>query len=487
MVRSRRPRRRRPPRFHAGPIVAFLLIASFGILFAGCGKKTAIKGPADAPVDDITFTQDDLARFQRLAGLDSSDSGTVVGSGSGASSVPLLRAGEGSGTTQPVTLDLSMVKQYDAIRAGGGGGTEGENTCRVTNAFLNIRSEPRVSAPLLQRLNEGDTVNVLEFVNGEWAKLQLAGGKTGYAALRYLGRVTTEDKLAEEKKAFNNVYYVSYAFVNVRAKPDQKSDKLGQIPGQAFVRPLQIEGQWARVAFEGKEGYVALSYLAPFQPAFLVQQNKFTLPILHYHVSQAGVLDALAEHVARLKQAGVAFVTFRDFQSVLLQQDERKDVKLPENAVLIAVTDLTPESARRAADILYGAGVPATFFLQGSALGLSGITQKMLQTLIADGFDLQSAAQSGDDLRSLTNAQVKAELEQGRGILEKQTGRPVFAIDYPQGGVNDRVAQIAAETGFLFGVGNAPDKQFLRAQLLRLPSYTITSTMTADDVLQILR
>ncbi len=490
MHRSRRPcRRRRRASTPFGSIVAFLLLASFGILFAGCGNNSIVKGPDEAPVDDITFTEEDLERFQRLAGIE--EEGAADGSGmllTSQGSAPDLRTAEGTGgalTGAAPVLDLSMVPMYNAIRAGDA--EEGKNFYRVTNTFLNVRAEPRVSSALVQRLNGGDMVTLMEFVDAEWAKIQLSGGKTGYAALRYLGRVTTESRLAEEQKAFQSLYYVHFAFVNVRAKPDQKSEKLGQIDGNAFVRPLAIEGDWARVSYQGKEGYVSTGYLSPFKPTFLVRQDVFTLPILRYRADETGVLEAMETHLPRLKQAGVTFLSLRDVEAILVQQESNRNATLPNKALVIAVSGLQRTNIKRASDILYAEGVTATFFLPTTNVGMAGITQKNLMTFIANGFDLQSGGHSGQDLRALTNAQVVLEIAQSRKTLEELTGKKVFAIDYPQGGVNDRVAQVAGEQGYLFGLGNVPEKQFYRAQLLRLPSYTVTSSMTADDVVTLVQ
>jgi peptidoglycan/xylan/chitin deacetylase (PgdA/CDA1 family) len=113
---------------------------------------------------------------------------------------------------------------------------------------------------------------------------------------------------------------------------------------------------------------------------------------------------------------------------------------------------------------------------------MTGITEKTIVTLLADGFDLQSAGHTGDDLRSLTNAQVTLELQESRKILEDLTHKSVYVVAYPQAGVNDRVMQKAAEAGYLFGLGSAPDRTFSRDQFLRLPSYTVTTSMTAEDI-----
>ncbi|MFA6522839.1 MAG: SH3 domain-containing protein [Candidatus Peribacteraceae bacterium] len=473
--------RRSVARFHARPLVAFLLIASFGILFAGCGSgQTVIKGPSGA--DDFTFTEEDLARFQQLAG-----SGTVIGSGSDV--LPEegvggeLALGTGAVATTPTVIDLSMMKTYQGIRTLSSGS---ENTYQVTNTFLNLRKGPDAGAALIGRLNRGDLLTVIEFVNAGWAKVKLASGGEGYAAIQYIGKLTTSDRVAGEKKAFEGLYYVHFGFVNVREKPEQQSGKLGQIDGQAFVRPLQIDKDWARVSFQGKDGFVSMQYLAPFLPTFLVRQERFTLPILRYDVSQEGALQALGDQTAKLKQAGTHFLTLKGFRDLLLRQ-ESGEASLPSKPVIVVISGLTKDNIRKASDALYASGIPATFILQTDQVGLSGITQKTLLTLVANGFDIQSGAHSGDDLRSLTNAQVKLEVEQSRKILEDMTGMPVFAIDYPVGGVNDRVTQVVSDAGYLFGLGNAPDKEFLRDQFLRLPSFSVSSNMTADDVLNIVR
>jgi peptidoglycan/xylan/chitin deacetylase (PgdA/CDA1 family) len=374
-----------------------------------------------------------------------------------------------------------MVKRYDAIR-NSASAQGGDNMFRVTNSFVNVRSEPRSNSANLGRFNGGDLVPVLDFVNAGWAKVQMPDGKTGYIALQYLGKMTTDDKLEQEKAVYKGVYYVHYAFVNVRTKPDQQSEKMGQIFSQEFVKPLSVDKQWARVSLKGKEGYVSTQYLAPFIPKFIVRQDKFTVPILHYRMDDKTMLTTLGEHVTKLKQAGYTFLTLRDVRDILVSQESR-DVRVPPKSVIIAITNVKPDTVRSASDVLYGAGVPATFFLQTKDVGLSGITEKTILTLLANGFDIQSSGHTGDDLRALTDAQVKLEVEQSRKLIEDLTKRDVFAIDYPQGGVNERVMQRAAEAGYLFGIGNAPDKVFTRSQFLRLPSFAILTSMTADDIL----
>lgn len=234
------PRRYRPSRRNSNvssrPLIAFLLIASFGILFAGCGR-TDIKGPEDAEgTEEFTFTEEDVARFRELTQETSSSSAR---SGSGEDVVLDIREASSLEGTEAPVLDLSLVKTYGAIRSGPG--ATGENLFRVTNEFLNVRDKANVTATSLERLDQGALVKMVELVSAAWAKIEYAPGKEGYVALRYLSKVTSENKLAEEKKVFGGVYFVNFGFVNVRKEPSAQSEKLGEIPGQSFIKPISKE------------------------------------------------------------------------------------------------------------------------------------------------------------------------------------------------------------------------------------------------------
>jgi uncharacterized protein YgiM (DUF1202 family) len=452
----------------ARSLIVFLLIASFGILFAGCGGTSESE-------EEFSFTAQDVARFRQL--VERENTGSILPMGTGAVRLDFL---SGSQFSSVPVLDLSLVKTYDAIRSGPT--AAGKDVYQVTNEFLNVRAEPNVTAAQMDRLTRGESVSVLTFVDAAWAKIRLLDNREGYVSQRYIAKLVSEDQLQKEKEAFKGQYFVNFGFVNVRKAPDTESEKLGELPGQSFVRPLSQDENWARITYQGKEGYVAMTYLSPFLPNFLVRQNTFTLPILRYRLSQEGSLTALVRHVGLLKQQGVTFITLRSFADLLLAQQE-KDVRLNPKTVIVTVSDITTQNVQEASDALQG--IRATLFVPTREIGLSGITEKMLLTLMANGLDLESGGHSGDDLRSLTNAQVELELSQSRKILEEYTGRTVAIVGYPEGGVNERVAQYAAQAGYLLGVGVVPERTFERSQLLRLPGFVVSPNATDSEVLQI--
>ena len=451
------------------PFVGFLLVASFGILFAGCGGEEVPKG------DEVTFTAEDLAKVKELVGTGAAETGTGE-----TADVPRLElAPENEEESAPPVVDVTALKEYDAIRAVQ---DTGKDVFRVTNAFLNVRSEPTVTSAQVDRLEKGDTVELVEFVDAAWAKVTLESGDEGYVSGRYISKLVSETQLTEEKKKYDGLFFVDFGFLNVRKESDTASEKLGELPGQAFVRPLSTDDVWARIPFEGGDGYVAVQYLSPFQPNYLVRQSTFHMPLLHYKLDAEGVLGKLPDHIRAFRDAGFDFSTLRDFHTLLARQEER-DVRLDPKTAVIVVTGITPENVQELSDTLRGAGVGATLFLETQYVG-TAIDQKMILRLLANGNDLQSAGHTGDDLRSLTNAQVELELGQSKKLLEQLTKRKVFAVAYPLGGVNDRVARKAAETGYLLGVSTTADHTFERTQLLRIPSLVITSDTTSSGLLE---
>lgn len=449
--------------------VAFLLIASFGVLFVGCAPPEPEKS-----FEEFTFSEQDLQKTHDL--LAEQGSGEVV--------QELSLSGATATLSGTVTLDLAKQQEYDKLRAGVDVSTE--NVFMVSNSFLNIRSEMSVSSKQVAELRSGDTLVVTEIPNAAWAKVKLASGQTGFASFRYLSKLTTDDRLAADKKQYENQYFVNYEFLNVRKDANAQSEKIGELKRNAIVKPLSIGGEWARITVDGREGYVSSGYLAKFEPVFIVRQQNYTLPILRFNAGEGGALEAMARDIAALKAAGKKIVSLQYLYDLVLSQQSR-DARVSPGTIVLTVSGITASNVKGVSDALTSLGVPATLFLQGKNVGITGITEKTALTLQANGFSLQAEGHTGDDLRALTDSQVQLELAQSKKLIEQISHKEVYAVSYPQGGVNDRVMQKAAQVGYLFGITQVPDKQFTRTQFLRLPSHAITSTMTAEDVMKLLK
>jgi uncharacterized protein YgiM (DUF1202 family) len=468
--------------FKFTPIGAFLLIAAFGFLLTGC---KSVHGPDAQQLQQDTFTADDVAKFQQLSG-DSSSPASASGSLQAVSSVPapsMIIASSGSEAIAASVADPALAKRYESVR---GGTAAGGTAYRVINTFLNVRDKPLQNGAFVEKLDQGAVVQLAEFMNAGWAKIKTASGKEGYVSARYIAKLSTDASLEQDKKAFSNLYFVNYKFVNVRAKTDVSSEKLGTIDSQEFVRPLSVNADWAKISYQGKEGYVSMQFLAKFTPQFITRQEQYTLPVLRYDMTDPAMLTLLVQHAQALKAGGAKLITLRNLFDLILVQETR-DQRLQPKSVVFAVQGITAANVKKVSDTLSQNGIPATLFIETRQVGVSGITEKALQTLQANGFDIESAGHTGDDLRGLTNAQVQLEMLQSRALLEEMTHKTVFALAYPQGGVNDRIVQKLIETGYLLGLTGVPDKTFSRDQFARMPSYVVAGTMSADDVANLIK
>ena len=439
------------------PPMRFLFLFAL-LLLAACG------GGGDME-DSFTFTAEDAAEISEL--LDRIEGEEPATTTEGAVD---LTEGE-------VVLDASQAHRFDALRTSLG--AIGENTFRVTNTFLNVRAKPNVRAEKVEELKQGDHVTLLSYPNARWAEIQLLDGRKGYVSTTYITQIVSERDLEQVKKRYEGQYIVNFQFVNVRSEPSTKGQKLGELLSNQIVRPIGFHENWARIPFEGQEGFVSADYLRPFKPNLIVRQERFSIPILHYRGDDGAMADTLVAHLAYLKSRGKKLMTLRDFYELLLAQ-EKRDVRLPAESVILVISDVTPETVKSIADALRASGAQATFFLQTNTIGPEGIATGAIATLVAEGHDVQSAGHAGEDLRALINSQIAMDMAQSRQILEDLTGKDIFAVLYPQGGVNDRVAEQAVKTGYLFGLTLTPSvgEGFDRSQFLRLPSNVITATTT---------
>jgi peptidoglycan/xylan/chitin deacetylase (PgdA/CDA1 family) len=179
-------------------------------------------------------------------------------------------------------------------------------------------------------------------------------------------------------------------------------------------------------------------------------------------------------------------VTLKTFYDLVLSQETR-DARVSPDTVVLTISGVNAKNLRLVSDALETAGVGATLFIQTKDIGLSGITEKTVLNLMANGNDLQSGGHTGDDLRSMTDSQVLLELGQSKKLIQDLTHKEVYVVSYPKGGVNDRVMQQAGSLGYLFGISQSPDSHFSRSQFLRLPTLLVSSGMSPADVLKLVK
>ncbi len=444
---------------------AFLFLAVFLLVSCGAGEEYD---------DTFTFTEEDVEEISAL--LDRIEQEET-------NDIPQPEDVEKLiGGVEEIVIDASEAHRFDRLRSLLG--SLEDNTYRVTNIFLNVREEANVRSKLITELTKGDQVRVLSFPSARWAEIMLPDGRKGFVSTNYISRLVSEYQLADIQKQFEGKYEVNFQFLNVRSEPATHGLKLGELGANEIVEPLEMRDDgWAKILFEEKEAYVSSDYLKPYLPTLIVRQESFPIPVLRYRGDDAEIAEVLVKHIALLKSQGKTLITLRDFYD-LLEQQEEEETKMPEDQVILLVSDLLPETIKDISDALHASAVRATFFLSSGHIRAEGISPQIVNLLIQNGNDVQSAGVSGDDLRAFTNSQILKELAESRSVLEDLTGEEIFAVAYPVGGVNDRVAELAVQTGYLFGITLTPavGEGFERSQFLTLPANVITSATSEDTV-----
>ncbi len=457
------------------PVLSLLLVAA-SLALAGCAASNS-----DPQDEEFVFTADDAARFDQLVRQSDTDgSGMVLGvppsvlSSSSASGVVLTALPPSATGAVLTAIDPALVMRYNSVRAEST--SDGKDRVSVTNAFVNLRERADSDSSLIAKVNQGTVLDLIELPSAAWARVRTTAGQEGYVSLQYVSLLISSDQLETVKKKYEGLMFVDFAFLNVRSAADKTAEKLGELPGQSFVRPLSISGAWAQVPFNGQTGFVSTQYLKPFLPPMSVRRESFTVPVLQYNAALTGTTEAIGGHLKQLKADNVTLYTLKEFGDLV-----EKGGAVPEKAAILSVIGVTPQTVGPITQALRTAGVTATLFIQTKDVGLIGITQQTITALVGAGFDVASAGHAGDDLRSLTDAQLDLELRQSRQLLN-EAGANVIALSYPQAGVNDRVMQHAAAAGYLFGVGGSPEKTFRRSQFLKLPSLPIASSLLPEEV-----
>ncbi|PRT37786.1 SH3 domain-containing protein [Bacillus wiedmannii] len=139
-------------------------------------------------------------------------------------------------------------------------GTQEVGTINATS--LRVRSAANTSSSVLGNLKNGEKVTVLGKANG-WAKISYQG-KEGYVSLEF---VKLEAGKQEEKPAENitngtqEVGTINATSLRVRSAANTSSSILGNLKNGEKVTVLGKANGWAKISYQGKEGYVSLEFV----------------------------------------------------------------------------------------------------------------------------------------------------------------------------------------------------------------------------------
>ncbi|WP_165615153.1 SH3 domain-containing protein, partial [Bacillus paramycoides] len=155
------------------------------------------------------------------------------------------------------TPDASSQKQQQPTIKNGA-----EETGTINATSLRVRSAANTSSAVLGNLKNGEKVTVLGKANG-WAKISYQG-KEGYVSLEF---VKLEAGKQEEKPAENitngtqEIGIINATSLRVRSTANTSSAVLGNLKNGEKVTVLGKANGWAKINYQGKEGYVSLEFV----------------------------------------------------------------------------------------------------------------------------------------------------------------------------------------------------------------------------------
>lgn len=165
--------------------------------------------------------------------------------------------------------------------------------------------------------------------------------------------------------------------------------------------------------------------------------------------------EVFRRHIREFKEAGYTFLDVSNLRKTAAGSS------LPEKALLITFDDGYADNYNYAYPILREEQVPATFFVVSGTVGNNNrMTADQLREMQANGMQIGSHTVNHEPLVAMNTKEIDFELRASREALEKLLGKPVYALSYPTGKVNEAVLDKAKkyyEIGFLASV--SPDQK----------------------------
>lgn len=267
-------------------------------------------------------------------------------------------------------------------------------TLYATISSVNLRTGPGTGYSIIRNLPGGEIVKVNSIANN-WASLSY-NGLTGYSYVSYLTKGTE---------------YSSTASVNLRTGPGTGNAIVLTIPSGKTVRVFSTANNWAHLAYNGLSGYSSLSYLKP---------ASATIP------------------TPSPPSAGVAK---KIFKGITASTGKRIAITFDDGA--------TSTNVNRVLDILDTYHAKSTFFFTGEWILANPITARKI---VSRGHKLESHTVTHPFLTTLTDAQVRYQLNRSREIIKDTVGTTSYLLRPPYGDISDRILRLTGEAGYKYMV-----------------------------------
>jgi peptidoglycan/xylan/chitin deacetylase (PgdA/CDA1 family) len=188
------------------------------------------------------------------------------------------------------------------------------------------------------------------------------------------------------------------------------------------------------------------------------------VPILMYHVTASPPAGApypdlyvskaeFADHMTALRRAGYVAVTEQEVWDAWHHRGP-----LPRHPVVVSIDDGYRSNYRNARPVLRRIGWPAVLDLELRNLAEPdyGLTERQIQDLIADGWEIDSHTIDHVDLTTVDDAQLTHEVHGSRAELKRRFGVPANFFCYPAGRYDARVIAAVRKAGYVAATSVEP-------------------------------
>jgi len=155
--------------------------------------------------------------------------------------------------------------------------------------------------------------------------------------------------------------------------------------------------------------------------------------------------------------------------------------ELPEKPVVLTFDDGGLDNYTVAFPLLRKYGFVAVFFVISKRIGADGqMNWDQLREMASSGMHIQSHTVSHPDLRDVSDARLRSELEDSRRTISEGVSQPGYVLAYPGGSYNARVIEATRAAGYVMAVttdhGRPVDPQApFEIRRLRVPAFMSVS------------
>ena len=202
--------------------------------------------------------------------------------------------------------------------------------------------------------------------------------------------------------------------------------------------------------------------------AVLMYHDVTDDPTVYFDVSTS----EFRGHLRQLKAAGANVIQLRD-----LYDHMRHGKELPPRPVVLTFDDGYSGQYENAYPLLKEFGYPATFFVPTGTVGVKTsrdhMTWAQLQAMDQEGLVTVEAhtVSHPEDLRQVSDAQLRKELEASKKALEEKLARKIRFLAYPLGNADARVAKAAYDAGYEMAFTMGPGWSASPADALFVPRF----------------